>query len=435
MQSWLKGFVLGVLSAVVGLILVGGRPVAPSKTAQTVREAASPEKADVAVRRVLSGLKENRPEVLWEALPASYQRDLNETLHELARHLPADVWQETLQAIAKFSRLEQASLPYSIDGTITDDGEELQRDSRRLVEGLVEGVFQAMDAQTLENLPTQAQAAKTNVEDLWRQIGPTILRLFRYAQYRLRQGSEFPLFSELFSLQVTLKRQESSIAVVAFQHPDVGIGPVEIEFVNVEGKWVPRSVAAKWRETMDLWQKSIQGMCWTSGEREEVLNVIQYLAGTEVAQDTGVHNSEKLPSEYYLVDDLQYFPSGPEFHLRRTPPHGDNPSLGVAPGQSDASGVESSGEPAAGHEGDIRGIGPEEVDRLELLHRERAMTNQDVIDMVQAGCSDRIMLATIRTRGGNFDTAPQAIIALHNSKVSDEVILEMMKCAQSQPHP
>jgi hypothetical protein len=31
----------------------------------------------------------------------------------------------------------------------------------------------------------------------------------------------------------------------------------------------------------------------------------------------GVYNGQTLPSAYYLTDDIQYFPPGPEFKLSR----------------------------------------------------------------------------------------------------------------------
>jgi len=31
----------------------------------------------------------------------------------------------------------------------------------------------------------------------------------------------------------------------------------------------------------------------------------------------GVYNGQTLPSPYYLADDIQYFPPGPEFKLSR----------------------------------------------------------------------------------------------------------------------
>jgi hypothetical protein len=44
------------------------------------------------------------------------------------------------------------------------------------------------------------------------------------------------------------------------------------------------------------------------------------LAGTCLAGATGCQvgiNGQTLPSPYYLQDDVQYFPSGPEFKLSR----------------------------------------------------------------------------------------------------------------------
>lgn len=55
----------------------------------------------------------------------------------------------------------------------------------------------------------------------------------------------------------------------------------------------------------------------------------------------------------------------------------------------------------------------------------RAMTNRDVSDMAGSGVSDQTIISTMRTRGGNFDTSPQAVIQLHNYGVSDAVIQAM----------
>ncbi|MFN0055085.1 MAG: hypothetical protein ACKV0T_23170 [Planctomycetales bacterium] len=230
----------------------------PLKTAPTVREATPLEMADVAVRRVLAGLKENRPEVLWDALPASYQRDLNETLHEAVRRVPADVWQASQQAIPKFVRLARAFLSDSSGGSLKLNGEDLQGDSQEVAVCLVEGAFDVMDAWAGDDLPTQSQLAESRVGDLWRRIGPTILQVIRNAQDRLASNAEPRLFSALFELRVVLERESSGIAVVSFQPQDAAVDPVEIEFVSVEGKWIPRTLAAKWREAIDTWKKSIR---------------------------------------------------------------------------------------------------------------------------------------------------------------------------------
>jgi hypothetical protein len=59
------------------------------------------------------------------------------------------------------------------------------------------------------------------------------------------------------------------------------------------------------------------------------------------------------------------------------------------------------------------------------VRQQRAMTNRDVIDMVSAHVSDPTIIRTIRNRGANFDTSPQAIISLQKSGVSDTVVEAM----------
>jgi hypothetical protein len=52
----------------------------------------------------------------------------------------------------------------------------------------------------------------------------------------------------------------------------------------------------------------------------------------------------------------------------------------------------------------------------------RAVTTRNVVEMAQGGVSDDVICNAIRTRGGRFDTTPDAIIALKNAGVSDRVI-------------
>lgn len=59
------------------------------------------------------------------------------------------------------------------------------------------------------------------------------------------------------------------------------------------------------------------------------------------------------------------------------------------------------------------------------VREQRAMTNRDVLDMAAGGVTDRRIIATIKDRGGKFDTSPQAIIYLNKYGVSDTVIEAM----------
>ena len=58
----------------------------------------------------------------------------------------------------------------------------------------------------------------------------------------------------------------------------------------------------------------------------------------------------------------------------------------------------------------------------------RAVSNSDVVNMVQNGIDDSLICNEIRTHGGNFDTSPQAIISLQREGVGSTVIQAMQNC-------
>jgi hypothetical protein len=52
-----------------------------------------------------------------------------------------------------------------------------------------------------------------------------------------------------------------------------------------------------------------------------------------------------------------------------------------------------------------------------------AVTNYDLVEMTRAGCSEDLIISTIRSRGGRFDLSPSQLIALKQAGVSDRVVM------------
>jgi len=93
--------------------------------------------------------------------------------------------------------------------------------------------------------------------------------------------------------------------------------------------------------------------------------------------------------------------------------------------------------------GALLGKKEDEREEQEAIHRnvayregqrraqERAMSNYDVIEMVQSQVSDAIVISSIQDRGGAFDTSPQAIINLKKAGVSDTIVMAMQRQGNS----
>ncbi len=68
----------------------------------------------------------------------------------------------------------------------------------------------------------------------------------------------------------------------------------------------------------------------------------------------------------------------------------------------------------------------------ERLAHERAISNFDVMEMGRSEVSDAIIINTIQTRGGEFDTTPSGIISLKQAGISDTVIMAMQRHNRTQ---
>jgi len=61
------------------------------------------------------------------------------------------------------------------------------------------------------------------------------------------------------------------------------------------------------------------------------------------------------------------------------------------------------------------------------------LTNEDIVKMIRAGLGTQIILATIKNQGGAFDVSPDALVALKNAGVTDEIIASLIQAAGAAP--
>lgn len=58
---------------------------------------------------------------------------------------------------------------------------------------------------------------------------------------------------------------------------------------------------------------------------------------------------------------------------------------------------------------------------------QRALNNSDIVTMSQNRLDDEIIINSIRTRGGQFRTNSEALIAMQNAGVSNRVMMEVQR--------
>lgn len=68
-----------------------------------------------------------------------------------------------------------------------------------------------------------------------------------------------------------------------------------------------------------------------------------------------------------------------------------------------------------------------------IVADQKGMTNYDLARLTASGASDEVIIATVRSQGGDFDLSADGIVQLKALGVSDEVILGVQQYAANPP--
>jgi hypothetical protein len=66
-----------------------------------------------------------------------------------------------------------------------------------------------------------------------------------------------------------------------------------------------------------------------------------------------------------------------------------------------------------------------------VIFAQQPLTNQDVVNLMKSGLGDAVIIAKIKSTGGNFDTSPASLQELKSLQISESIILAMIESIPS----
>lgn len=208
--------------------------------------AAAPLKADEAIRAIFEGLADDRPQALWDSLPASYQKDINNLLRKFATKMDPEIfakWVAVNQKLARIVKEKKAFImahpKLAAQPMISKELEKHYDDLNAVLELITTGDH--MDLAKLKNADLGAMVAKTGrglmlkatalsaktPDDPWNKLVKPALR----------------------NTKIELVDGQGDAATLRIASPD---GRVQVkDFVRVQGKWVMQEMADSWAFLME----------------------------------------------------------------------------------------------------------------------------------------------------------------------------------------
>lgn len=222
---------IAALSAVTLLMVTMGSATAPTDTPQGTVEA------------VIAGLSNNQPQVLWQSLPASYQRDVSQFLAQAAERNDPEVWDASFRLVGKIGRVAGEKRDFLAENPFIAQQLVLHPELTEAWDQIVDLLVlltnsRLADNQALRDLDIEQYLATTGSE--------IMLRTQRILAILGKDSAGWSLPNELAGGTVRLLTWTGANASVEVSLPDHGSKILNL--VEVEGKWIPAEMAQHWSE-------------------------------------------------------------------------------------------------------------------------------------------------------------------------------------------
>jgi len=199
---------------------------------------------DETVEHIAQELADGHPEVLWHALPKSYQQDVTDLVHDAAGKMDPELWNRSFGVLQKAALLLDEKREY-IFGHPMVAGQ--MKDPKRTAKDwdAVVGLIRTVSDSELSNLD------RVRTLDIEKFLGDTGAELMERLEEASELTSENPYSQSMAQMRktdATIVTSTEDTATLSIKVP--GRAASEERYTRVDDKWLPEELVQGWTESM-----------------------------------------------------------------------------------------------------------------------------------------------------------------------------------------
>ncbi|MFG0239947.1 MAG: hypothetical protein ACF8CY_02665, partial [Gimesia chilikensis] len=233
------------------LLLIGTLPLL-SGCGSSAQQAGPPEGPAESMQYLMQGVADQKMEVVWEFLPASYQSDVNGLAHQFADKMDPEIYNEMFAIAQRVAKLLQDKKEYILKNEMLESPKTSPEEVAKYYDPSVDilASLANSDLSTIEKLKTFDGGKFLSTS------GSQIAKDFATISGLMPQKEGDPGFTEkLKQAKVTLVSAEGDQATIKIEVP--GETTKEEVMVKVEDKWIPQTLAKNWKSKIESAQQSL----------------------------------------------------------------------------------------------------------------------------------------------------------------------------------
>jgi hypothetical protein len=226
------------------------------------KKPAAAKTPDKAVMNAVKALQKDKPQELFTALPASYQKDINSVVADAAKKMDEEVWnagQDLLKQVVKIAKTKKKLILQSSMLASNPNKDEVEKNWDQGIDML--STLINSDFTNLKKL------RKGDVAAILANSGSTIMKKAKKLKTEASEEIE-----KLNTVKATLVSQDGDKAKVKIEAKDEE--PETVDFVRVEGQWIPADMAEGFTEGIESARENIAKIDFTSEEGKKLKSQI-----------------------------------------------------------------------------------------------------------------------------------------------------------------
>lgn len=275
-----KKIALGLTAA--ALLLTGC-----GKKAEEAATVTIPDAPDAAIQTVITEFAKGNGGILWQAMPASYQSDVN-TLAQLAgSKIDPEVYGKSFATIARLAEVIDQQQVLILNSSVMQgrSAEEMAE-----LEAALPSIVGLLGAITSSELASSTGLLNFNGQDFF---DTTVSQFTQYAETLGQLAGEESMLSNYMNTVVTVVEADDLQATLLTTVP--GKEPLEQVFTKVEQRWVPSEMASDWSSEIaeakaELDATFIEDM---AAQKPQIMSVLAMIDGV-LAQIAAAENQQQF---------------------------------------------------------------------------------------------------------------------------------------------
>ncbi len=223
-------------------------------------------KSNEAVDNWVKDLGEGSLASMWDALPASYQKDLSGIIHSVGEKVDAEVYNEAMKTMSAATALLKNKKSIIIEMANSQAPEEMKEKFKE-VEAKYDSIVGLIDAIVTSDLKDTEGLKKL---DVLKFMGDIQVHTKELASLASLAGKEVEMMKSITSSLVSESGDTAEVEITADGNKKT------VKLVKKEDRWIPEEMANEWPKMIEQAKESVGSMAsMEPAQKEQVLDMLR----------------------------------------------------------------------------------------------------------------------------------------------------------------